>query len=149
MYDNLMQNFTPVNLCILVSSIAIGIWCFKKSFTGIFVRYRWAVVIMAFAFTYEVATEDASHLHMLPFALFLWAIYIVSEQILVGKREPKGIDPDTQAEIDKIRQKKKKKNSSVFDIKKPDEMEGENEANIDGAEGDDRGDDLEKKNTEE
>ena len=113
--ENFMQNFTPVNLLILISSIAIGIWCFRKSYTGIFVRYRWVVVIMAFAFTYEVATGDASHLHMLPFAIFLWAIFVVSQQILLGKREPKDIDPDTQAEIDKIRKKRRVSKRSIYD----------------------------------
>ena len=113
--ENFMQNFTTVNIIILISSIIIGVVCFRQSFSGIFVRYRWAVVIMAFAFTYEVATQDASHLHMLPFAIFLWAIFIVSQQILMGKREPKDADEDTLKEIEKIRRKKKASNSSIFD----------------------------------
>lgn len=121
--ENFMHNFTPVNLIVLVTSIGIGFWCLKMSFTGIFVRYRWVVAIMAFAFTYEVATGDASHLHMAPFALFLWGIFIVSQQILLGKREPKDIDPDTQAEIDKIRKKRKTSNSSIFDDKRDDDNE--------------------------
>ena len=37
--------------------------------------------------------------------------------------EPKDIDPDTQAEIDKIRKKRKTSNSSIFDDKKDDDNE--------------------------
>ena len=115
MSDAFMENFTTVNILILISSIIIGIYCLKMARCGIFVRYRWVVLIFAFGFTYEVATGDASHLHMLPFALFLWAMFVVSHQILMGKREPVDADEDTLAEIEKIRQKKKVSNSSIYD----------------------------------
>ncbi|MCQ2551426.1 MAG: hypothetical protein MJ146_04485 [Clostridia bacterium] len=115
MLEAFMQNFTLINIIILVSSIFIGIYCLKMAKCGIFVKYRWVVLIFAFAFTYEVATGDASHLHMLPFALFLWAMFVVSYQILLGKREPIDADEDTLAEIEKIRKRKKTTNSSVYD----------------------------------
>ncbi len=117
MEGTFMDNFTPVNLLVLVSSILIGGYCLKKSFSGIFVRYRWVVGIVAFGFSYDVAMGDASRLHMLPFALILWGIFLISYQILLGKREPKDADEVTLEEIENIRKKKRASKSSIFDIR--------------------------------
>lgn len=125
MEGTFMDNFTPVNLIVLVSSILIGGYCLKKSFSGIFVRYRWVVGILAFGFSYDVAMGDISRLHMLPFALLLWGNFLISYQILLGKREPKDADEYTLEEIEKIRKKKTISKASVFDIHKEKDDEEE------------------------